>query len=80
VLTAGRALKIGGAEVTRERWDEADAARLDADVDMDFAVDAHAGGPSVLPDWTRVPLPSGAPSANPPPVMPIALASAAVGA
>jgi len=60
------ALKIGGVEVPRERWDEADA-QPESEGPVDMVIDspprpAH----SVLPDWTRGPLPHGAPPANAP--------------
>lgn len=63
------ALKTGGAEVPRERWDEAVAAARAAAVDEDGDVDmASPVSPdtlrAILPDWTRSPLPPGAPSAK----------------
>ena len=60
-------LKTGGVEVARERWDEIDDQnnRLNADESMDLSGDnvlqSHR---SILPDWTRTPLPIGAPPAN----------------
>ncbi|KAH9945081.1 actin-domain-containing protein [Epithele typhae] len=67
------ALKTGGAEVARERWDEAEAGRdgdgegdADEDGDGDVPMGAGArGSPAkhILPDWTRTPLPVGAPAA-----------------
>lgn len=63
------ALKTGGAEVAREKWDEADAADADADEAMDTSppVTPRAVVRSILPDWTRTALPVGAPPAKPPP-------------
>ncbi|KAI0034933.1 actin family [Vararia minispora EC-137] len=54
-------LKTGGVELSREKWDEAaeeerQSAREDASEDMQRRVIRN-----VLPDWTRMPLPSGAP-------------------
>lgn len=62
-----RALKIGGVEVARERWDEAENQPDDDDETVPMAVDSSPPRPArnVLPDWTRGPLPSGAPPANP---------------
>lgn len=72
-------LKTGGAEVARERWDEIDDQNRAADESMDVSPDAgpEAGQESpqkvksILPDWTRSPLPAGAPSARAPPVIPV---------
>lgn len=67
------ALKIGGAEISREKWDEAEVDSDDMDEDMEIPI---GGDGSVipakrpgfhLPDWTRVPLPPGAPQAPRPP-------------
>jgi actin-related protein 10 len=61
-----RSLKTGGAEISRERWDEADAAAQNAEQEDTNTV-PDVPGPanrSILPDWTRVPLPEGAPPAN----------------
>ncbi|KAF7336758.1 Fungal specific actin related protein [Mycena venus] len=55
-------LKTGGAEVNREQWDMAEANR-DGDGSMDVSADVERAQ-IVLPDWTRSPLPAGAPSAN----------------
>lgn len=68
------ALKIGGHELAREKWDElGDQNRAD-DEDMDVNEDEGGGvaeAPttpqkprSILPDWTKSPLPQGAPLAN----------------
>ena len=64
-----RALKTGGAEVAREKWDEADAVDADADDAMDTSPPAtpRAAVRSILPDWTRTALPVGAPPAKAPP-------------
>ena len=78
-----RSLKIGGVELSREKWDEADE-------DLRAQEEEHAGAAleppqrvirTVLPDWTRTPLPIGAPPANRPAQVPEAAAPrAAVGA
>ncbi|KAI0833618.1 actin-domain-containing protein [Trametes gibbosa] len=72
------ALKTGGVEVQREKWDEAEApAELDVNVGDDRDGDVLMGGgdspprlavvsKSILPDWTRTPLPIGAPAASQP--------------
>ncbi|EPQ52784.1 actin-domain-containing protein [Gloeophyllum trabeum ATCC 11539] len=53
------AMKIGGSEVTREKWDEMESRQSD---DQDDLMDSGPRHPaSVLPDWTRSPLPVGAP-------------------
>lgn len=64
-----RALKIGGAEVAREKWDEADVD-MDAEDPMLVSPDRPATR-NILPDWTRTPLPLGAPPAVRP-LLPIA--------
>lgn len=59
-----RILKTGGVEVAREKWDEEDLDRNPDDT-MDIEELTKAPAPrSVLPDWTRAPLPVGAPAAN----------------
>ncbi|KAJ7475999.1 actin-domain-containing protein [Mycena latifolia] len=60
-------LKTGGVEVNREQWDSVEAANRDGDGSVDVSMNAEHVQ-IVLPDWTRSPLPSGAPSAhsNPP--------------
>ena len=63
-LAAYRALKTGGAEVAREKWDEADA-EPDPDGDVPMLPETPKSPHSILPDWTRSPLPVGAPSARP---------------
>ncbi|KAF5372771.1 hypothetical protein D9615_010125 [Tricholomella constricta] len=59
-------LKTGGVEVAREKWDEANTNH-----DPDQSMDVSAGfedraAKNILPDWTRTPLPSGAPPASAP--------------
>ncbi|TFK63128.1 fungal-specific actin related protein [Pluteus cervinus] len=53
-------LKTGGTEISREKWDEANPQTNDGENE-----DSDEGKPvtprSILPDWTRIPLPSGAP-------------------
>ncbi|KZV94722.1 actin-like ATPase domain-containing protein [Exidia glandulosa HHB12029] len=62
------ALKTGGEEITRERWDEADIEKEDVGSDDDeeapveHVVERVRQGGFVLPDWTKTPLPLGAPS------------------
>ncbi|KAF9524875.1 actin-like ATPase domain-containing protein [Crepidotus variabilis] len=66
------ALKTGGAEVAREKWDEMDDLNRAADESMDISPDTGPTGAvstpqkakNILPDWTRSPLPTGAPSAR----------------
>ncbi|KAH9964476.1 actin-domain-containing protein [Russula dissimulans] len=73
------ALKTGGVEVAREKWDEGGGHRGpdDSIEESDVAVCPT----NVIPDWTRTLLPVGAPPANPPPPqMPEAAPLAAVGA
>ncbi|KAI0067847.1 actin-domain-containing protein [Artomyces pyxidatus] len=73
-------LKTGGVEVPREKWDEADAQQ-DPDENTPIAIDVSSRRaiPNVIPDWTRTPLPVGAPPANPP-HLPETAPRAAVGA
>ncbi|KAG6828624.1 hypothetical protein H0H92_007269 [Tricholoma furcatifolium] len=60
----GGALKTGGAEVSRESWDEANTIH-DPDESMDVSADFEDRiAKNILPDWTRTPLPNGAPPAN----------------
>ncbi|OSC96885.1 actin-like ATPase domain-containing protein [Trametes coccinea BRFM310] len=76
------ALKTGGFEVQREKWDEAEAGAVVTGVqpdDEDVLMGAEDSPPrprpgaasatprSILPDWTRTPLPAGAPPAPRPP-------------
>lgn len=57
-------MKTGGAEVPREKWDEADPAQnTDEDVPSVSAGTLEREPRNVLPDWTRFPLPAGAPPA-----------------
>jgi actin-related protein 10 len=61
-----RSLKTGGTEVSREKWDEADPNREVEDMvpDLDEGDRDGREGRGVLPDWTRSPLPLGAPYAG----------------
>ncbi|EJD06873.1 actin-like ATPase domain-containing protein [Fomitiporia mediterranea MF3/22] len=68
------ALKIGGAEISREKWDEAEAMdeELDDDDGLELAQGLSSSIPAKrpgfhLPDWTRAPLSPGAPTALRPP-------------
>ena len=73
------ALKTGGVEVAREKWDEAGAQPGPDDSIAEGDVVGHFV--NVIPDWTRSPLPMGAPPANPPqPQIPEAAPLALVGA
>ncbi|KII85085.1 hypothetical protein PLICRDRAFT_116486 [Plicaturopsis crispa FD-325 SS-3] len=54
-------MKTGGVEVPREKWDEADPSARDPDMSVDIS-SAESASRDVLPDWTRTPLPVGAPS------------------
>ncbi|KIJ14470.1 hypothetical protein PAXINDRAFT_135114 [Paxillus involutus ATCC 200175] len=56
------ALKTGGVEVSREKWDEAFSSQNDDDDDMVVvsAIEPEQKPRSILPDWTRTPLPVGA--------------------
>jgi actin-related protein 10 len=72
-------LKTGGVEVAREKWDEAGGhpGPEDSTEESDVVVRST----NVIPDWTRTPLPMGAPPANlPPPQMLEAAPLAVVGA
>ncbi|KIJ62831.1 hypothetical protein HYDPIDRAFT_135248 [Hydnomerulius pinastri MD-312] len=63
-------LKTGGVEVPREKWDEAFAPQNDDDDMITSTVPSEHTPRSILPDWTRTPLPVGAPPAvapRPPP-------------
>ena len=51
--------------MAREKWDEADS-QVDPDEDSVFAPQTPHASQSILPDWTRTPLPVGAPPAKPP--------------
>jgi actin-related protein 10 len=73
------ALKTGGVEVPREKWDE-DGGQPGPD-DSTAEGDVVSRFVNVIPDWTRSPLPMGAPPANPPqPEIPEAALLAPVGA
>ena len=73
------AVKTGGVEVAREKWDEAgDNPGPD---DSIAEGDVASRSSDVIPDWTRTPLPMGAPPANPPqPQMPETVPLAVSGA
>ena len=58
-------LKTGGPEVARERWDEADSQADDEGEEALFTPETRSLQ-SILPDWTRSPLPVGAPPARQP--------------
>ena len=80
VIPTHRALKTGGVEVPREKWDEAEDHPDPGDVMEEDDV-AGRSPANVIPDWTRTPLPVGAPPANPlPPQMCEATPLAVVGA
>ncbi|KAI0271551.1 fungal-specific actin related protein [Gloeopeniophorella convolvens] len=73
-------LKTGGVEIARERWDEASGQPDPDDTMEEVGIPGHSAA-NVIPDWTRTPLPMGAPPANPPrPQIPEASPRAAVGA
>lgn len=59
-------MKIGGTEVPREKWDEADHdAKQQATSQGDSTSrTARSAARSVIPDWTRTKLPEGAPPAR----------------
>ncbi|KAI0648997.1 actin-domain-containing protein [Trametes meyenii] len=62
------ALKTGGVEVQREKWDEAEAQPDDDAMLVDDSPPRlPASSKNILPDWTRTPLPVGAPPAPRPP-------------
>ncbi|KAI6039887.1 actin-domain-containing protein [Pisolithus marmoratus] len=58
------ALKTGGMEITREKWDEAFSSQNDDDEAAITATDEEQLLKNIIPDWTRTPLPVGAPSAS----------------
>ena len=66
-------------EVPREKWDEAGDLPSPGDV-MEEGDVAGRSPTDVIPDWTRTPLPVGAPPANPPPQMHETTPLAVVGA
>lgn len=59
-----RALKIGGIEVARERWDEATLVGDEDEEEDALKLDESASKRAkfCLPDWTRTQLPAGAPT------------------
>jgi actin-related protein 10 len=57
-------LKTGGSEISREKWDEADTGEAGEETETPMPVDPSCAPGTynpVLPDWTRSPLPVGAP-------------------
>lgn len=68
-------MKIGGTEVPREKWDEADH---DAKQQAPPQTDATKLVTSVIPDWTRARLPEGAPPARVRPPLEVGQSGAAV--
>ncbi|KAF8272289.1 actin-domain-containing protein [Lactarius quietus] len=74
------ALKTGGVEVPREKWDEAGDIPDPGDVMEEGDVAVRSPAANVIPDWTRTSLPVGAPPANPPPQMHETTPLAVVGA
>ncbi|KAF8628005.1 hypothetical protein AX15_004125 [Amanita polypyramis BW_CC] len=60
------ALKTGGVEVAREKWDEAVIQQPADDDSMDLDPGATPKKKDIIPDWTRSPLTLGAPPARPP--------------
>jgi actin-related protein 10 len=55
-----RALKTGGIEVAREKWDEASSRRgPDESMDDDTGDISGPFTQSILPDWTRMPFLAG---------------------
>lgn len=48
--------------MARDKWDD-DSSR-NADDSMDLSTDVKTPPRNILPDWTRSPLPVGAPPAN----------------
>ena len=68
MTTFFRAMKIGGEEIAREKWDIASAEdQNDDDMDIDTPIAGPASrsstANSILPDWSRSPLPPGPPRA-----------------
>ncbi|KAF9238512.1 actin-domain-containing protein [Melanogaster broomeanus] len=59
------ALKTGGVEVSREKWDEAFSPQDDDDDMVTSPPQPEEKPRSILPDWTRTPLPVGAAPAVP---------------
>ncbi|KAI6122255.1 actin-domain-containing protein [Pisolithus croceorrhizus] len=57
------ALKTGGMEITREKWDEAFSSQNDDDEAAITAADSEQLLKDIIPDWTKIPLPVGALSA-----------------
>ncbi|KIL58768.1 hypothetical protein M378DRAFT_85993 [Amanita muscaria Koide BX008] len=75
------ALKTGGAEIAREKWDEAVIQQpADDDNSMDLDIDSTPQKRDIIPDWTRSPLAMGAPPARPPTHPPTVPSTPRVGA
>ncbi|KAH8117931.1 actin-like ATPase domain-containing protein [Phellopilus nigrolimitatus] len=78
------AMKISGIEIAREKWDEAEAADDEDDEDGDDPLvvgEVPSKRPGFhLPDWTRAPLPTGAPPAPRPPRLDVVSTQTEVGA
>ncbi|TDL25683.1 actin-like ATPase domain-containing protein [Rickenella mellea] len=77
------ALKIGGEEIAREKWDEATGGQDDEigpDESMEVVDERPRRAPHILPDWSRAPLLPGAPPAPRPQQLPAMSQQAAVGA
>lgn len=78
-------MKISGVEISRESWDEAEAEdeeELDEELELaalQSSIPAKRPG-FHLPDWTRAPLPPGAPLAPRPPRLDVSSPRAEVGA
>ncbi|PFH53156.1 hypothetical protein AMATHDRAFT_138123 [Amanita thiersii Skay4041] len=63
------ALKTGGVEIAREKWDEAELQQRQNDDGDEDSMDLDEIVPkpkNILPDWTRSPLTNGAPPARQP--------------
>ena len=77
------ALKTGGVEVSREKWDEAFASQNEDEDAMESVppLSPEQRPTGMLPDWTRTPLSIGAPSAAAPKTAMVSLSpQTAVGA
>jgi actin-related protein 10 len=65
-FSISRSLKIGAVELSREKWDEATAdGEGDEEDGMTVSMADRDRVSGVLPDWTKAPLPPGAPPAVP---------------
>jgi hypothetical protein len=64
IICINSSLKTGGAEISREKWDEAGAARgEDDEMVVLTAEESEAILRDIIPDWTHIPLSPGAPHA-----------------